>query len=112
MPVVSTVEVQCHTVTPLSMFATPEARFDSHIDLVGPLPTSTDIPISLRALTGLPIGPKPFPFLTSQLKLLHGTSLVDGFLGLAFPLPSQPTVAVSLSRLSGLSSCSCWDLLI
>ena len=34
-------KVQCHTVTPLSTFATPDARFDRvHIDIVGPLPPS------------------------------------------------------------------------
>ena len=31
-------KIQCHTVTPLSSFATPDARFDQvHIDIVGPL---------------------------------------------------------------------------
>ena len=34
-------KVQRHTVTPLSTFATPDARFDHiHLDLVGPLPPS------------------------------------------------------------------------
>ena len=34
-------KVQRHTVTPLSTFATPDARFDQvHIDIVGPLPPS------------------------------------------------------------------------
>ena len=33
--------IQHHTVTPLSTFATPDARFDQvHIDIVGPLPQS------------------------------------------------------------------------
>ena len=34
-------KVQRHTITPLSSFPTPDARFDTvHIDLVGPLPPS------------------------------------------------------------------------
>lgn len=34
-------KIQRHTVTPLSTFATPDARFDHvHIDIVGPLPAS------------------------------------------------------------------------
>ncbi len=34
-------KIQHHTITPLSSFETPEAKFDQmHLDLVGPLPTS------------------------------------------------------------------------
>ena len=46
-------KVTHHIVTPLSVFNTPDARFDHvHIDLVGPLPTFQGCMIFSRVLIG------------------------------------------------------------
>ena len=52
-------KVYRHTVSPMSTFATPDARFDHlHVDIVGPLHHKV-ADIYLHALTGSQDGPKP-----------------------------------------------------
>ena len=55
-------KVQRHTVTPLSTFATPDARFDQvHIDIVGPLPPSRGYTYLLTCIDHFTRWPEALP---------------------------------------------------
>ena len=55
-------KVQRHTVTPLSTFATPDARFDQvHIDIVGPLPPSRGYSYLLTCIDRFTRWPEAWP---------------------------------------------------
>ena len=71
--------VQCHTITPLSTFGIPETRFDRiHIDLVGPLPPSSNYTYILTCIYVLPIGRRPSPSLTLLPRPSLATSSAGG----------------------------------
>ena len=99
-------KIERHTITPLAMFSTPDARFDMvHVHLVGPLPPSRGF--TYLASIVLHVGQKPYPSLTAQQRVLQTHLWADGLLGLAPHRPSRPTGAASLSPRSGLSLLHC-----
>ena len=55
-------KVQRHTVSPLSTFATPDARFDQvHVDIIGPLPPSKGYTYLLTAINHFTRWPEAVP---------------------------------------------------
>ena len=83
-------KVQRHTVTPLSTFATPDARFDQiHIDLVGPLPPSSGYSYLLTCIDRFTRWPKAFP-LASITAASVARAFVDGWIS-RFGTPSTVT---------------------
>ena len=80
-------KVQCHTITPLSTFATPGARFDRvHIDLVGPLPPSEGFRYLLTCIDRFTRWPEPIPITT-----ITAEAIKQAFVQGRFGVPSTIT---------------------
>lgn len=83
-------KVQRHTVTPLSTFATPDARFDQvHIDLVGPLPPSGGYSYLLTCIDRFTRWPEAIPIASISAASV-ARAFVDGWIS-RFGTPSTVT---------------------
>ena len=83
-------KVQRHTVTPLSTFSTPDARFDMvHIDLVGPLPPSKGYTYLLTCIDRFMRWPEAYP-LTNMTAQSVAEAFITGWIA-RFGTPSTIT---------------------
>ena len=83
-------KVQRHTVTPLSTFSTPDARFDMvHIDLVGPLPPSKGYTYLLTCIDRFTRWPEAYP-LTNMSAQPVAEAFITGWIA-RFGTPSTIT---------------------
>ena len=83
-------KVQRHTVTPLSTFSTPDARFDMvHIDLVGPLPPSKGYTYLLTCVDRFTRWPEAYP-LTNITAQTVAEAFIAGWIA-RFGTPSTIT---------------------
>ena len=94
-------KIHRHTITPLSTFTSPDARFDHiHIDLVRPLPPSKGCTYLLTCIDSRDCQ-KPYPSPTSPQRLLPVLSSLAGFPALVPPPQFPRTEDVNLSLNSG-----------
>ena len=83
-------KVMRHTVTPLSTFSTPDARFDMiHLDLVGPLPPSKGYTYLLTCVDRFTRWPEAFPLTNITAESVAG-AFVGGWIA-RFGTPSTIT---------------------
>ena len=83
-------KVQRHTMTPLSTFSTPDARFDLiHIDIVGPLPPSGGFSYLLTCVDRFTRWPEAIPLTTVTADTV-AKAFVSGWIS-RFGVPSTVT---------------------
>ena len=82
--------MQCHTVTPLSTFSIPDARFDLiHIDIVGPLPPSEGYSYLLTCVDRFTHWPEAIPISAITADII-AKAFVSGWIS-RFGIPSTVT---------------------
>lgn len=83
-------KIQWHITTPLSTFATPDARFDMiHLDLVGPLPVSNGQSYILTCIDRFTRWPEAFPIPNVEAQTV-AQAFISGWIA-HFGVPSTIT---------------------